>query len=211
VIQAVGAGFTNGFGFELPVDPSLVESISGLNYSENYLSIATNGTESDQQSTVIIPFDNAKNVMGVAETFINTQPGETYYEPVAITNIITFNTPVNTGDLGTAPYNPFIIANSSRGYEIHLPGQTPTAMIDETLYGNAFDDSRPSQGKYFQSENNLPWAINIPVRFNYPKEKASIESAHLKFANWAESGGAVFQDWYIDNSGYRNNSNIYTN
>lgn len=211
VIQAIGAGFTNGFGFELPVDPSLVESITGLNHSENYLSIATNGTESDQQTTVIIPFDNAKNAMGVTETFVNTQAGETYYEAVTITNTIIFTAPVNTADMGTAPYNPFIIANNSRGYEIHLPGQAPTVLINESLYGNAFDDTNPSQDKYFQSTNNLPWAINIPVSFDYPKEKASIESAHLKFAAWAESGGTVFQDWYIDNSGYRNSNNIYTN
>lgn len=209
VIQAIGAGFNNGFGFEIPIQPSLIENVTGLNHTGNYLEISSNGTENNQQNAVIISFDDAKETMGTNGTFINTVIGETYVEPVSINNTIIFTEPLNTAQLGTAPYNPFIIANGNRGYEIHLSGKQPTSLINESLYGTASDDSNPNQGKYFQTENNLPWAIHIPVSFAYPIEKTSIENAHLKFAEWAESGGTIYQDWYEAINDYRNSSNIY--
>jgi LruC domain-containing protein len=55
----------------------------------------------------------------------------------------------------------------------------------------------------------LPWAINIVERFDYPIEKVEILNAHLKFAEWAESGGQLYPDWYKDLSGYRDMTKIY--
>ncbi|MBS4062267.1 MAG: DUF4842 domain-containing protein, partial [Bacteroidetes bacterium] len=43
----------------------------------------------------------------------------------------------------------------------------------------------------------------------YPLEKQEILWAHLKFAEWAMSGGTLFPDWYKNLTGYRNNSLIY--
>jgi LruC domain-containing protein len=71
------------------------------------------------------------------------------------------------------------------------------------------DDSDPASGKYYVTDKNLPWAINIYERFDYPIEKQDILSVHLKFAEWAMSGGALFPDWYKNLTGYRNNSLIY--
>jgi len=42
-----------------------------------------------------------------------------------------------------------------------------------------------------------------------PVEKANITATHLKFVDWATSGGNSFADWYKDLSGYRNSGNIY--
>jgi LruC domain-containing protein len=56
---------------------------------------------------------------------------------------------------------------------------------------------------------NLPWAINIYESFDYPIEKQDILWVHLKFAEWAMSGGVQFPDWYKNLQGYRNNSLIY--
>ncbi|MDV7398915.1 DUF4842 domain-containing protein, partial [Arthrospira platensis SPKY1] len=80
---------------------------------------------------------------------------------------------------------------------------------DQALLGTGHDNSIPAQGRYYKTQNNLPWAINIIERFEYPIEKVEIPSAHLKFADWAESGGQIFNDWFRDEEGYRNPSNIY--
>ena len=32
---------------------------------------------------------------------------------------------------------------------------------------------------------------------------------YLKLAEWAESGGSTYPDWYLDESGYRNDNHIY--
>jgi len=54
----------------------------------------------------------------------------------------------------------------------------------------------------------LPWAINIPVEFVWPKEKVEIIKGYLKFKDWAESGGSVYPDWYKDLTNYRDESNL---
>ena len=91
-----------------------------------------------------------------------------------------------------------------------MAGKTPTALADLSLLGTWFDNSDPANGKYYQSESNLPWAIDVPVKFDYAIEKTEIVSAHLKFGAWAESGGVVFADWYKNLNGYREASLIYS-
>ncbi|MCF8302879.1 MAG: DUF4842 domain-containing protein [Bacteroidales bacterium] len=56
----------------------------------------------------------------------------------------------------------------------------------------------------------MPWGIDIVESFDYPIEKIDITVTHLKFAPWAESSGELFPDWFQDESGYRNEDNIYT-
>ena len=65
-------------------------------------------------------------------------------------------------------------------------------------------------GVYYKTDKNLPWAINIPTVFEYPIEKQDITQAHLHFADWAQSDGTLYTDWYEDKPGYRNASLIYT-
>jgi LruC domain-containing protein len=123
---------------------------------------------------------------------------------------ITFTQPVPLNQLGVPPYNPFIIVDKNREVEVHLPNKAPTALADAGLLGTGHDNSIPSSGRYYQTDRNLPWAINIVERFDYPVEKVEILNAHLKFAEWAESGGQVSNDWFRNLQGYRNESNIYT-
>jgi len=92
---------------------------------------------------------------------------------------------------------------------VHLPDKAPTALADLSLIGTGHDDSDAATGRYYKTPENLPWAINIVERFAYPVEKAEVLQAHLKFADWAESSGELFPDWYKALSGYRNNSLIY--
>lgn len=209
VIQAIGAGYENGFAFTLPVNPSSVSSVEGQVMNSGYINLNNNGTEASQTNTVIPVFENAYDVMDAGGSFVNTLPDLEYVEPVEFNVSVHFINPVSSDNLGTVPFNPFIIADSERGHEVHLSGKKPTDLADEAIFGTEFDDTTPAEEKYYQSQGNLPWAIHIPVSFAYPKENISIESAHLKFADWATSGGTEFQDWYKDNSGYRDNTKIY--
>ena len=123
-----------------------------------------------------------------------------------------YQTPVSASVTGTAPYNPFIIVDlpAQRGVEVHLPGNPPTDLADASLFGQWADDTNPSAGKYYQSTINLPWALDIPVSFDYPVEQVEIINAYNHFVEWAESGGDDYTNWYEDISGYRNIENIYT-
>lgn len=210
VIQAIGAGLENGFGFVLDVDPSQVNSVSGQSVLGSYLSLGSNGTEDLQSNAVIISADNVSALMGDQTSFVNTVPGEPYITPITLENTVLFENPIAPASLGQAPYNLFLITSQTRGIEIHLPGNPPTDLANTSLFGTDRDDSDPGTGKYYQTENNLPWAIHIPVSFEYPIEKTSIIAAYLKFAEWAESGGVIYTDWYEDHVGYRNEALIYS-
>lgn len=210
-LRAYGAEYHNGFGFEMNAEPSKIASVSGTEISDNYITLSGNGTEANQESAVVIVFDDAYDVLPYPGSGIgvNTDPDFEYLEPVDINVDIVFSEPVSVSSIGTPPYNPFIIADQQRGYEIHLPDKEPTSLVDETLLGQWEDDSDPLNGRYFKTEGNLPWGINVAGSFDYPIEKIQIIDAHLKFAEWAQSSGELFPDWYLDEPGYRNQNNIY--
>ena len=213
IIKAFGASFENGFGFQLSdaIDPADL-NVTGYELTESFIELDGNGTESGLDIPTIIVYDNAYNQMehpgiGIG---VNTTPGAPYVTPDTLVITIDFkpNT-YNYNDLDIANFNPFLIVNKVRNHEVHLPFYAPTAKADPSLFGQWEDDSNPSTGRYYLSAQNLPWAINIYETFDYPQEKQEILWAHLKFAEWAMSGGVQFPDWYKNLSGYRNQSLIY--
>jgi LruC domain-containing protein len=212
-VRAVGASLHNAFGFSIGGDPANVASVTGSSILHGELNMNANGTEQGQAETVIFMFDDAFDMIGSSgSTFSNTQPGIAYVEPDTGTVHVLYQTPVSVSTTGTAPYNPFLVANlpGGRGTEIHLPGNLPTLLADQNLFGQWSDDSNPATGKYYQTEGNLPWALDIPESFEYPVERVEIINAYNHFVEWAESAGSVYADWYQDHAAYRNNSNIYS-
>ena len=138
----------------------------------------------------------------------NTYIGGAYSAPKTMNIKIEFITPVSVSNLGTAPYNPFVVIGGVRGKEIHLAGSAPTDLADKSKFGTLDDDSNLAIQKYYMSDKNLPWAINIPLQFAYPLERQDITKAYLKFNQWAESKGSVYKDWYTNNNGYRDSSKL---
>jgi len=210
IVKAIGANFHNGFGIELPLAPDAIASVQGMSYTENYIQLNSNNTEAGQSQAVIIVFDNAYSVLPYSGgSGINTSPDETYVEPKGLTINIEFSQPLSQDVIGTPPFNPFLIKNGERGYEIHLPGSAPTDLADKSILGTEDDDSNLSEGRYYVSEGHYPWAMNIPETFEYPMEKSSIVKAYKVFGAWAESDGYNYMDWYQNKNGYRDNSHIY--
>ena len=99
--------------------------------------------------------------------------------------------------------------DSDRTKEVHLPGSAPTELADVNLFGTEDDNSNLAIAKYYMSDKYLTWAINLPVKFDYPSEKQDITKTHLMFNPWAVSRGYNFMDWYVNKSGYRDDSKIY--
>jgi LruC domain-containing protein len=221
VVKAFGASYHNGFGFTLPtVDPSDIVSVNGYDViNTSVFNIAGNGLENGQSKATIIVFDDARRVMPQTTDGIgvNTQLDYGYTQPVTVTVEIEFATNALTySELNIGVFNPFLIVNTMingvagvRGLEIHLPDYEPSDLFDETLLGQFEDASNPASGKYFVTEDNLPWAINIAEPFDWVIEFQDITGAYLFFADWAQSGGSYYPDWYQDNSGYRDDSKIY--
>ncbi|MCF8304059.1 MAG: LruC domain-containing protein [Bacteroidales bacterium] len=216
IVRAYGATYHNGFGFEIitdQIDQSDL-SVSGYNIQENYINLNSNGLEAGQTNPVFIVYDDAYNILphpgeGIG---VNTEESAPYVEPDSV--MLTINVTPDTYSLSTftgSTFNPFIIVDGQRDVEVHLPNHPPTDKADMSLFGTYHDDSNPQSGRYYKTQENLPWAIHIYESFAYPREKIEILDAYNYFDDWAESGGEQYPDWYQDNQGYRNDQNIYSN
>jgi len=113
-----------------------------------------------------------------------------------------------------APYDPFIfranqpVANKALGneVEVHLPGRGPTSRANRSLFGSQIDRTPTSLtpttttattlAQSYLSNTKLPWAIHIPVEWNYPYEKLDFTVAYPDVVGWAASGGTTNTTWF---------------
>lgn len=209
-VDAKGAALPGGFGVEFPFNASLVSQVTGSSITAGRATLSNNGTEAGHTKAVMILFDKATDHLShPGGSFFNTVNSSPVSVPDTINTKMTFTSPLAFTSLGTYPFNPFLFT-SARNVEIHLPNKANTALANTSLFGTSNDNSIPSSGRYYKTTNNLPWALHIPGPFAYPSEKKDIVTAHLKFAEWVQSGGLLSADWYENTSGYRNTANIFT-
>jgi LruC domain-containing protein len=205
-VKSSGASFDNGFGVSLNTAPSNVESVTGCIKVGSVVSLDPKGYESGHTTnTVIIPVDAVNTLLG--RSLINVVHGGYSVQTEVQTVTVHLSTPQNS--IGTAPFNPFIFVNQDRGKEIHFKDKAPTELANPVYFESMDDASNPSAQQYYRSTTGLPWAIEVPTSFDYPLEKADILETYLHFAQWAQSSGKDFTDWYMEKPNYRNNANIY--
>ena len=213
IIQAAGAEFENGFGFQLPsAIPDGDITVTGYKINHNMVQLKSNGTEEAQTKTTIIVFDNVFDLMknpGKGVGF-NTTPGAPYVTPDTLRIIMNFKPDTySASDIGLEMFNPFLIVNKSRGHEVHLPDYPPTSLADLSLFGTIDDNSNVQSNRFYKTQYNLPWAININNSYTYTNETEQIINGYYYFGTWAQSGGINKTDWYLDISGYRNTEALY--
>ena len=211
--EAIGASYHNGLAFQLPFAPSKIQNVTGSSLNHGYITLSANKTEAGQSKAVVIAFDDAFDKLrpsGSGFTGSNTVTTAPYVTPDTVKLVITMATPITLAQAGTAPFNPFIMVNGVRSHEVHLPDYAPTDKMDLSLFGTANDDSKPAQGRYYKTANNLPWGLNIVEKFTYPIEKAAINTGYSEFTSWAESAGATYPNWYKNLGGYRVVSKLYS-
>lgn len=210
---AVGADYKNGLGIELPFTYDKIASVTGQNLQVgSYVLRNANGTEAGQRNAVVFPFDNTDNLIKNPDnsTLVNTVPGKAWIAPLTATVNIVFSSPVSFTLSATAPFNPFLVTNQRRGYEVHLPGKKPTDKADMSLFGSNDDNSSVSSNRYYLNGQNWPWALSFPDKFDYPTEKTNISEAYPHFLDWAQSGGGLFPDWFSSSLlSFRVSSKIY--
>lgn len=195
-LRASGGSLRTAFAIQYPVERTKISNIVG-------------GTiEGDKANAVIKLYDDVRQ----HQLTWNTVPNVGYNDSVNFNLSFNFTDSVSLTDFGVSLHDPFVWINETgkgRNYEIHLPGKSPTSTASNSLFGLGDDDTQIFGVKKYLSKNNLPWAIAIPERFEYPYEQQNITQAYLNFAAWSQSGGTTNKDWYYNVSGYRNNSKIY--
>lgn len=215
VLKASGAGTPNAFGFQL--DGITNEEVSGIkgnkiNSSNTLFKFNDNGLEAGQKYANCIVFDNFFAVMlhPKSGSGINVDPNAEYVTPAEINIVIPMLKKRPISEFPETLFNFYIVSDISkkdRGREIHLPDYEPTSLINLKLLNTHDDTSGP--GRYYKTENNLPWAINVVQGFDYPIEKVSVENGYNNFIKWAENKGQAYKNWYDESDGNRNTKNIY--
>ncbi len=214
VLRATGAALKNGFGFQLASNsiPASAITVSGMKLTREYITLSAKGTEAGQDIPTFIVFDNAFDLLDNpgSGAGINTTQGAPHVSPATIVLHIVYTPGTYDAELlDIEHFNPFIIVNMNRGREVHLPDYVPTSLADKTLFGTSHDTSVPGVRRYYKTANNLPWALITYEIFDYPSEKAVILDTYLHFAEWVQSSGLKYPDWYKNIDGYRNEANIY--
>jgi len=188
--------------------------VQGQRLDTGMITTNPNGTEAGQDKAVVIFWDESNKHMS---SFANVIPDGNITAADTLNITVEFASPVSRSQLGSAPYNPFIFIHGTRdgqthggrGYEIHMKGQKPTQLADESLFGTYNDITDPAKGMYYTSREQLNWAINIPVSFAYPISKVSILDTYVNYRTWAESGGSSYPTWYLDEPVNVVENNVY--
>jgi len=169
-----------------------------VRYSRGYTVRGTNGAEERQELAVIVIFEDAN------EHYDPDGPEQMIVIDIDLTRAVT------RSELGYAPYNPFIMSNGERGREVHLPGKKQTDLAHYEYFGSNDDESVLGTGQMYKTSDNRPWALNLPVSFHYPFDDVHITRAYNFFEQWVDTDGSSFSDWYVDQSGYRNSTYLFT-
>ncbi|MEM7003921.1 MAG: LruC domain-containing protein, partial [Pseudomonadota bacterium] len=206
----VGAAYQNGFAIRLPGIPrtavdeaGVILTINGYAVERTVLDTATN------DATFLISY-NLFNFVSAGEgcDFYRTEPGCEGGSDMGFELFVPLSTPLS-GDL-MGVFDPFLFATPGawhggfftdppgRSYEIHLKNYAPTAAIDDTIFGQQQDASDPDMDRYYQTENGLPWALEIPIEWKYPREYMDLLWAYPQFEGFVESNGTENRQWFLE-------------
>jgi LruC domain-containing protein len=206
-VLASGAGFRNGLALSLPIKAS--------NVTVKQIGDAPKGgglqVEDYGTGVHITIFNDAKRVLNpsaeaLKEVLLNTKLESPVVTPVTVAFSVEFAQPISRSSLSVLPFDVFLLADNSNvnnhDHEIHLADVPPTPLLQSGLLGTQNDTSDASKNRYYKTKNNLPWAIHVPGEWIYPIERVSIVDAYRRFGAWAESGGTLHADWYLNKEDY---------
>jgi LruC domain-containing protein len=213
VTRAIGASFHNGFAFQLDNLPvAKVTAVSGAKYhGATWFENSANGTESGQTNVNVIVFDDAHKVLpSPGGSGSNTIPANPRVPLDTSSVTLTFtNTSGQMIAISDVAFNPYSIIDQVRGKELHLPNYLPSAKVNTNFFGQLQDNSIPASGKYYKTKDNLPWALNVTSSIPYTHTTHDFVTAYLKFADWAQSNGTLYTDWYQNSPGFRDTEKLF--
>ena len=194
-IAARGGAKSNGFAVRLiDIVADEVDSAVLTIGEDEYDKYVDGG----QQDAVLRLWSNSKTYTNTGQSgscsHFNTNKACDYFEPVEF----TFDVKFANGLLSMQPsqFDFFIFRTNDYSHEIHLPDYAPTDWFNQNRFQRGQDTSDPENGRYFRTETNLPWAIQIFDDWNYPREYIDVLWAYPDYETWVESNGSNAIDWY---------------
>ncbi len=197
VIRAIGAKFNNDLciSFTDPEHVLKLDQIKPVDIKHKVLAV------DDLAEIRLISFRDLFSTNG----FVNTDTTSTFFDPVPVSLVLTFDGSVKVNDFKVDEY---LRINEDEGRELHKPGVPFTSLIDKNFLGYGYDDTDPARQKYYKTKDNLPWVLEIPIEWDYPKENKTIDEGYPNFKDFAQ--GKSNSPWYTDNEGNKVNKHLYT-
>jgi LruC domain-containing protein len=196
-IRAIGARFNNDFCISF-TDPTHIATLGSLAPADiNYQKIAVDDLTE-------LRFVRFREMYG-ADGLVNTDTSNQFIEPIEVSIELLFDGSVSLDNFKIEEY---LRINQEDGREVHKPGEAFTSLMDLSLLGFADDDTNPAALKYFKTGDNLPWALEIPIEWEYPKEQIEITSAYPNFKDFAQ--GSSTSPWYSDANENKVQKHLYS-
>lgn len=196
IIRAIGARFNNDLciSFSDPNHDIVVDQITPDNVNLEVITV---------DDLAEIRFVRFRELFGV-DGIVNTDTTNKFYEPVRVSLLLTFSGNVAVEDFKIDEY---LRINQEEGRELHKPGFPYTSLIDKSLLGYGNDDTNVAENKYFKSKDDLPWVLEIPIEWDYPKENIEITEGYPNFKDFAQGKSKI--PWYTDIEGNKVYKNLY--
>lgn len=194
-IDARGASFHNGFALHLvDFSPEIIESATLEIAGETHEKLP----EEFQSEAVLVLWQDSHVYTPTGESdscsHFNTKKGCTEFDPVAFSLDVAFSTPPEALNYSALDF--FIFRKNYRGREIHFADYAPTDLFDFSQLGKKDDTSDENTGRFFRTQNNLPWALKVHTNWCYPREYIDVVWAYPDYEAWVESSGDSATDWF---------------
>jgi len=211
-VLAVGASYHNGFAVQLDGVETGNVATELMRYELNGEAVdgtALEANDATDSAVIIVVEDTWAHLQADAQcSFFRTEMGCNSTSTLTFRVSVPLIASVPAVDAPSGILNPFIFATPGyyhgdafasppgRGLEIHLKNQQVTARFDTTLFGLSDDASVPEEDNRFVSINNMPWAMELPILWNHPRERIDLSKAYPEFPTFVTSDGAENRTWY---------------
>ncbi|CAK3827163.1 LruC domain-containing protein [Vibrio crassostreae] len=212
-LQAMGAGYSNGYAVKLP--NVLPANVASTTLTRNGVAVGHTILQAGDSETILMVSEDLRvdleNLGELSEScvFYRTQSACSGVQNADVLNYqlyVEFTTAVSRDDIGYPPYDSFIFGADGTyhgdfvatppgmTWQTHLKEFTGTSDMNNALL-NSHDDSS-SGSESFKTSNNMPWVINIRDEWDHPVELVDISDVYTSFPTWVTSSGETDGEWY---------------
>ncbi len=212
---AIGASYHNGFAIRIPDVQADSVDTSKMRFKHSSLDASGNSSEQDMGNPIEAGSDEliaviTQDTWQQVDTdcaFYRTDASCTDHIQFAFELSLPFSSAQANSSISTL-YDPFIFATSNRfhgnyfvtppgrGWEMHLADVPATEQANSSFFKTGQDTTDTNTGRYYKTNNNLPWAMEVGTEWKHPYSGVDLLQAYPDFEGHITSNKLDKLDWY---------------